>query len=409
MNPADEEAGVREETEARRNAFVFTAAAALSGSAPSIAISLGGLAGGYLLGPDKSLATLPVSFFVMGGALGAMPAARLMARIGRRAGFIWGASVGIVGSLVAAFAVLAGSFLMFTVGLAIAGIAGAFTQQYRFAAADSGSPAFRAKAISWVMLGGIAAAVLGPQSMILTRHWFDPIPFVGSYLAMAVLFLGGMLVLFRLNGVARAVPPKVTTTATGRPLAEIVRQPRFIVALICGIGSYALMSLVMTAAPLAMVACGFGQDSVALGIQWHILAMYGPSFFTGALIARFGQETIVAVGLALLAAGAALALAGIAILNFWGALVLLGLGWNFGFISATTMLTQTYRPEERSKVQGLNDSILFGFVALASFSSGKLFSSVGWSAINVVVLPMVAICAVALAFSALGRRRLKAV
>jgi MFS family permease len=169
------------------------------------------------------------------------------------------------------------------------------------------------------------------------------------------------------------------------------------------------MSLVMTAAPLAMVACGFGQDSVALGIQWHILAMYGPSFFTGALIARFGEETIVAVGLVLLAAGAALALAGIAILNFWGALVLLGLGWNFGFISATTMLTQTYRPEERSKVQGLNDSILFGFVALASFSSGKLFSSVGWSAINVVVLPMVAICAVALAFSALGRRRLKAV
>jgi MFS family permease len=403
MNPPDQEA------EARRNAFVFTAAAALSGSAPSIAISLGGLAGGYLLGPDKSLATLPVSFFVMGGALGAMPAARLMARIGRRAGFIWGASVGIVGSLVAAYAVLAGSFLVFTVGLAIAGIAGAFTQQYRFAAADSGSPAFRAKAISWVMLGGIAAAVLGTQSMILTRHWFDPIPFVGRYLAMAVLFLGGMLVLFRLDGAARAVPPKVTASATGRPLAEIVRQPRFIVALICGIGSYALMSLVMTAAPLAMVACGFGQDSVALGIQWHILAMYGPSFFTGALIARFGEETIVAVGLALVAGGAALALAGIAILNFWGALVLLGLGWNFGFISATTMLTQTYRPEERSKVQGLNDSILFGFVALASFSSGKLFSSVGWSAINVVVLPMVAICAVALAFSALGRRPLKPV
>lgn len=396
---------VHRDAEARRNALVLTAAAALSGSAPSIAISLGGLAGTYLLGPDKTLATLPVSFFVVGSALGAIPAARLMARAGRRSGFIAGAMVGIVGSLIAAYAVLHGSFLVFTVGLAIAGLAGAFTQQYRFAAADNGSPEFRAKAISLVMLGGIAAAVLGPQSMILTRNWFNPIPFVGSYIAMAVLFFGGMLVLLLLNGAARAAPPRSAETGSGRPLGEIVRQPRFIVALICGICSYGLMSLVMTAAPLAMVACGFGQDTVALGIQWHILAMYGPSFFTGNLIARFGEETVVAVGLALLAACAVLALAGIEIMHFWGALILLGLGWNFGFIGATTMLTGTYRPEERSRVQGLNDTILFGCVAIASFSSGSLFSSAGWEAINLVVFPVVAVCLAALIFAALRRKR----
>ena len=393
-----------EQSEARRNALVLTAAGALGGSAPAIAISLGGLAGAYLLGADKSLATLPVSFFIAGGALGAYPAAMLMARVGRRAGFIVGSSTGIIGGIIAGYAVLAANFVAFAAGLAVAGIAGAFIQQYRFAAADTGSPAFRAKAISWVMIGGIAAAVLGPQSIILTRHWFDPIPFAGSFFAMSALALLGMLVLFFLRGAARAVPAKEASSG-GRPLAEILRQPRFIVALVCGIGSFALMSLVMTAAPLAMIACGLGEDTVALGIQWHILAMFAPSFVTGSLIARFGKEAIIAVGLALLAGCAAIALAGIDVLNFWLALVLLGVGWNFGFIGATAMLTETYRPEERSRVQGFNDFVLFGFVAVASFSSGALFSSVGWNAINVLVFPVVAVCAVALAVVLLSGRR----
>jgi MFS family permease len=328
----------------------------------------------------------------------------LMARVGRRAGFIVGSSTGIVGGIIAGYAVLAGNFVAFAAGLAVAGIAGAFIQQYRFAAADTGSPTFRAKAISWVMIGGIAAAVLGPQSIILTRHWFDPIPFAGSFFAMSALALLGMLVLFFLRGAARAVPAKEASSG-GRPLAEIIRQPRFIVALVCGIGSFALMSLVMTAAPLAMIACGLGEDTVALGIQWHILAMFAPSFVTGSLIARFGKEVIIAVGLALLAGCAAIALAGIDVLNFWLALILLGVGWNFGFIGATAMLTETYRPEERSRVQGFNDFVLFGFVAVASFSSGALFSSVGWNAINVLVFPVVAVCAVALAVVLLSGRR----
>lgn len=395
-----------DDREPRRNALILTAAGAVGGSAPAIAVSLGGLAGSYLLDADKSFATLPLSFYVVGGALGAIPAAMLMARVGRRGGFIVGALCGIAGGTAAAFSILAGTFWGFTAAFALAGVANAFINQYRFAVADVGSPAFRAKAISWFMAGGLASAVLGPQSIILTRHSFDPIPFAGAFVAMAVLSFLGMVILFFLRGAAAAVPPPAPRgQSSGRPLAEIVRQPRFIVALVCGIGSFSMMSLVMTAAPLAMIGCGLGQDTVALGIQWHIIAMFGPSFFTGALIARFGKEAIIAVGLALLAGCAAIALAGIDVMHFWLALILLGLGWNFGFIGSTAMLTETYRPEERSKVQGLNDAILFSFVAVASFSSGKVFSLAGWGATNIVVFPVVGLCALALAATLLSRRK----
>jgi MFS family permease len=394
---------VAEHAEARRNALILSAAGAVTGSAPTIAFSLGGLAGIYLLGPDKSLATLPLSFFVVGGAVGAIPAAVLMSRVGRRAGFIVGACCGVVGGLVAAYAVLAASFPLLVFGFAVVGFANAFVQQYRFAAADVGTPAFRAKAISWVLAGGVLAGIIGPQAVILTRHLFDPVPFVGGFLAISGLSILGAFLLLPLSGAARAAPSAASRSA-GRPLAEIVLQPRFIVALVCAIGSYALMTLVMTAAPLAMVGCGLGQDNAALGIQWHVLAMFGPSFFTGALIARFGKETIVAVGLILLAACAVVALLGIDLWHFWGALILVGLGWNFGFIGATAMLTETYRAEERSKVQGFNDFALFTVVALASFSSGKLFSSLGWEAINVVVFPVAALCAVALGMATFMRR-----
>lgn len=390
--------------EARRNALILSAAGAVIGSSPTIAFALGGLAGIYLLGPDKSLATLPLSFFVVGGAAGAIPAAMLMSRIGRRAGFMVGALCGVLGGLISGFAVLVASFPLLIAGFAVVGISNAFTQQYRFAAADSGSPAFRAKAISWVLAGGIASGIIGPQTVIFTRHLWDPIPFAGSFFAICVLCLIGVFMLLPLSGAARAVPSTVNQSV-GRPLGDIVRQPRFILSLVCAIGSYALMTLVMTAAPLAMVACGLGQDNAALGIQWHVLAMFAPSFFTGPLVARYGAEIIVAIGLVLLAACAVIALLGIDLWHFWGALVLVGLGWNFGFIGATAMLTETYRPEERSKVQGFNDFVLFSFVTVASFASGKIFSTLGWEAINVVVFPVVAVCALALALTQLGKRR----
>ena len=397
-------ASIEESPQIKRNALILATASAFGASAGPIAISLGGLTGIYLLGPDKSLATLPVSGFMVGVAAGAIPAAMLMRRLGRRTGFIIGSAFGILAGLIAGSAVVAGSFAGFVVGLATAGFAGAFVQQYRFAAADAGSPAFRAKAISWVLAGGVAAAVIGPQTVIFTRDLLDPVPFAGAFFAFSVLAFAGMAAVAFLGGEARGAP-RAETRVGGRSLGEIVRQPRFIVALICGIGAYSAMSLLMTAAPLAMVHFHLGQNNAALGIQWHVLAMFAPSFVTGSLIARFGKEPIIAVGLALLTACALVALAGVELMNFWLALILLGVGWNFGFIGATAMLTETYRPEEKSKVQGLNDFLVFGSVALASLSSGRLFSTVGWERINWVALPIIGVCAIALATVVIAKRR----
>jgi MFS family permease len=394
------------EADARHNAFVYSIAQAINGSVPPICFSVGALAGYYLLGDDKSLATVPVTGYTVGIALGALPAAALMRRIGRRLGFVLGSLVAIFAGVIGALSIIEGSFRVFVVSMTIAGISGAFVQQYRFAAADSGGAEMRARAISWVLAGGVAAAVIGPQTVIHTHDLFEPIPFAGSFLAMSGLAALGLVVLLFLRGEAREAPKPVVGASGGRPLVEIAGQPRFVVAVICGMGAYALMSLMMTAAPLAMVACGLGEDNAALGIQWHVLAMFGPSFFTGYLIAHFGKERIIAFGMALLAAGAVVALLGIELLNFWVAMVLLGVGWNFGFIGATAMLTDTYRPEERSKVQGVNDALIFGAVALASFSSGQLLSSVGWDWLSIFFFPVIAICLAALAWLLIpGRRR----
>ncbi|MEO8668693.1 MAG: MFS transporter [Bauldia sp.] len=393
-----------QEKEAKYNALVLSVAQAVSGSLFPIAISLGGLTGSYLLGPDKSLATLPVTALNVGLALGTIPAAMLMRRIGRRSGFMGGAVSGVVGGVVSCIGILHGSFLVFAIGMLVAGFSGAFAQQYRFAAIDSGSEAFRARAISWVLAGGLVGGVVGPQTAIFSRNLFAPIPFAGAFLAMAGLALIAIFVLAFLTGRARR-PPMAHEHSGGRPLGEIVRQPRFIVAVICGVGSYALMSLVMTAAPLAMVACGLGEDNAALGIQWHVLAMFAPSFITGPLMVRFGKEPVMAAGMLILGACAIVGLTGIDLAHFWIALILLGLGWNFAFIGATAFLTTTYRPEERSKVQGFNDFLVFGSVAVASLSSGKLLNSLGWDWINWIMLPVVAICLVTLGASHLAGRR----
>jgi MFS family permease len=399
--------GGLDDRQARRNAIVLTLAAAINGSAPPIAITLGGLAGLYLLGPDKSLATLPISGFNLGVALGAVPAALLMRQIGRRYGFMTGSLFAMAAGIVAASAVILQQFWMLFVGFLVLGLAGSFVQQYRFAAADGGDEGFRARVISWVMMGGIAAGIIGPQTVIFTRDLLRPIPFAGSFLAISVLATIGLGILSLLGGAAREAPRHIAQSG-GRPLSEIARQPRFVVAVLCAMGSYALMALVMTAAPLAMVACGLGEDNAALGIQWHVLAMFTPSFITGILIARFGVEVIITIGMALLAGCGAVALTGIDVAHFWGALVLLGVGWNFGFIGATTMLTQTYRIEERGKVQGLNDFLVFGTVAVASFGSGSLFNAFGWDRIAVLVFPVVLICLVGVGVAALAKGRVEA-
>lgn len=385
----------RDDRLAKRNALVLSAAQAFGGAAAPINMALSGLAGFFLLDEDKSLATVPVTFFIVGTALGAVPAALLMRAIGRRLGFISGMAVSVVGGLVAAYAMLIGSFGALCAGTLMMGVAAAFVQQFRFAAADTASPEFRPKAISWVLAGGVAAAVVGPQAAILFTDALAPTPFAGAYLASSGLSLVAILVLSFLH------IPHVRAKKgddTGRPLPIILAQPRLVVAILCAVGVYAMMSLVMTATPLAMVETGHTKTDATLGIQWHVIAMFGPSFFTGNLITRFGVEKIIAFGLVLLAACALVALSGVAIAHFYATLVLLGVGWNFGFIGATAMVAETYAPEEKAKVQAVNDGLLFGFVALASFSSGKLLVAYGWEAINLTVFPFVALCLVALAW-----------
>ncbi len=390
---------------ARRNALILSAAQAINGSGPPIAIALGGLAGFYLLGADKSLATAPVTGYNIGVAAAALPAALLMRRIGRRYGFITGALGTLSGMLIAGWSLVIASFWLFAFGMVLIGVGAAFVHQYRFAATDQGDETFKPKAISWVLAGGIGAAIIGPQVAIWTKDLLLPVQFAGAFFAAICLPFIGIVILSFLKFDAPMSIEERQQTGTGRPLAEIMLQPRFMVSLICAIGSYGLMSFVMTGAPLAMVGCGISATHATLGIQWHVIAMFAPSFFTGHLITRFGKEKIVATGLLILVACAAVALSGLELWKFWLALVLLGIGWNFSFIGATSMLTDTYRPEEKSKAQGANDCLLFGCVAFASLMSGQVLNAWGWTMLNLIVFPVVAICLLLLAFQVWSERK----
>jgi MFS family permease len=383
---------------AKRNALVLSGAQALGGANPAIVISLGGLVG-QALAENKLLATLPVSLLNLGLALGTIPAALLMRRIGRRNGYIVGGAIGVLAGSIAAYGIASAAFVLFCLGTFVSGFYGAFVQSYRFAAADTASAAFKARAISWVMAGGLAAGVIGPQVVIWTRDVVPGALFAGAFLGQAVLALLSIVVVSFL----RAPPVAEAPPSGGRPLGEIVRQPRFMTAVMAGLTSYGLMSFVMTGAPLAMVGCGHGVDLAALGISLHILAMFGPSFVTGRLIDRFGKERVTATGLVLIAIAAVVGLSGISVAHFWISLVVLGVGWNFGFIGATALVTDCYRPEERAKVQAANDFLVFGSVALASFSSGKLLNLGGWDTLNWLVFPPVLLALGLLAWQGRGR------
>ena len=382
--------------EARRTALILAASQAIVGSAAPIAISMGALAGQYLLAADKSLATAPVTGFNLGVALGALPAAAIIRRLGQRGGFMTGTVVTAFGGLVATLALFHGSFWLFAFGLLLIGVGGAFVQQFRFAAADNAPPAFKARAISFVLAGGIVTAILGPQIVIFTRELFAPVMFAGSFASILPLAAVGAVVLSLLRLPAKATGKAEIADSDAGPLAEIVTRPRFVAALFCAVGSYALMSFVMTGAPLAMVGCGLSEDDATLGISWHVMAMFAPSFFTGSLIHRFGAERIVATGLILLIGCAIVALSGLALWQFWTALILLGLGWNFGFIGATAMVAASYRPSEKGKVQGFHDFVLFGSVACASLMSGMVYNAWGWEMLNWMIFPVTVLCFVAL-------------
>ncbi|RWC42842.1 MAG: MFS transporter [Mesorhizobium sp.] len=382
--------------EARRTALILAASQAIIGSAAPIAISVGGLAGHYLLGSDKSLATAPITGFNVGVALGALPAAAIIRRLGQRDGFMTGTIVTALGGLIATLALFQASFWLFAFGLLVIGIGGAFVQQFRFAAADNAPSEFKARAISFVLAGGIVTAILGPQIVIFTRELFAPVMFAGSFASILGLAAVGAAILSFLRIPAKAAGKVEIADSDARPLSEIVTRPRFVAALFCAVGSYALMSFVMTGAPLAMVGCGLSTDDATLGISWHVMAMFAPSFFTGSLIYRFGAERIVATGLVLLVGCAVVALSGLALWQFWTALILLGLGWNFGFIGATAMVADSYRPSEKGKVQGFHDFVLFGSVAFASLMSGTVYNAWGWEMLNWVIFPVTVLCFVAL-------------
>ena len=392
---------------AKRNVAILVAAQGTLGAQMPMVFIVGGLAG-QGLSPNPCLATLPISLIVMGSMLGATPLSAAMQRFGRRTGFFIGAAGGAIGAALCAWALLVTSFPLFLLGSLFTGIymsAGGF---YRFAAADTASEAFRPKAISYVMAGGLGAAILGPQLVKSTADAMV-VPFLGTYLAIIALNVFGALVFF---GLRIPKPPAPNAESIkGRTRRELLKDPRVIVAIICAMVSYALMNLVMTSTPLAVVGCGFTKDNAADIVSGHVLAMFIPSFFTGHLIARFGAEKIVASGLVILGAAGIVALAGVELGNFFIALILLGIGWNFGFIGATAMLAGVHSPEERGNAQGLNDMIVFGFVTLASLASGGLMNCSGgspvegWAAVNYAMVPFLALAGGALVWLALNKRK----
>jgi MFS family permease len=385
---------------AARNALILAAAQALAGGNNTVIVATGGIAGA-ILAPNAVLATLPISFMVVGMWIGTLPVGMLAKAFGRRFALQIGSVFGVLSGIISCTAMLSGSFLLLLAGTFCGGLYAAAHQSYRFAATDTASAHFRARAVAWVLAGGVFAAILGPQIVILTKDVWPAYLFAATYLAQSACAFVAAIVLALLRIPRPAMRHSFTD---GRPLIDIVGKPRFIVAVACGVASYVMMNVMMTAAPLAMVMCNHSLGEAALGIQWHVIGMYAPSFIIGGLIARFGLAAMMASGLVLILAAAMVGLLGTAIWNFWLALALLGVGWNFAFISATTLVTECHGPRERNKVQALNDFLIFGSMAIGSFSSGALLSRFGWVAVNGLVFPVVALAAISLAWGTLSRR-----
>ncbi|MBF0307646.1 MAG: MFS transporter [Alphaproteobacteria bacterium] len=369
-----------------RNVFLFSACQALSMSGAVLVFAVVGLAG-KMLAPTPELATLPLGVQFLSMMVGTVPASLAMGRIGRRLGFTLGQVIGLAGAALSAWAVVEGAFWVFVAAAVPIGVHGAFYQFLRFAAAETARPEFRAKAISYVMAGGVVAAFLGPELAKRTADLLAPATFAGAYVALMGLCLLNLLVL---QGVRMPRPARLGASGSGRPLALIARQPVFVVAVMAAMVGYGVMNLVMVATPLAMVGCGFTFADSAEVIRWHVLGMFVPSFFTGHLIARFGVLRVIAAGGGLIVAAVAVNVAGLAFGNFMVALTLLGVGWNFMFVGGTALLAEAYAAEERAKAQALNDLLVFGTTAVTSFASGAVQTALGWQAVNLVsLLPVI--------------------
>ena len=395
---------------AKRNVAVLVTAQAFLGAQMPMIFVIGGLAGS-MLAPNPCLATLPISLIVFGSMTTAPWLSPLMQRVGRKPGFVIGALAGAVGAMVAAYGLYIGSFYVLLAGSYLTGIYMSAQGFYRFAAIDTASEAFRAKAISYVMAGGLISAIIGPQLNKLVQDAFV-VPFLGTYLAVAVINLLGIGLILMLK-LPKPTAADIATDAPARTRGELLRDPGILVAIICGMVAYSLMNLVMTSTPLAVVGCGFTTNNANDVVSAHVLAMFVPSFFTGHLINRFGVERIIAAGLVILALAGGIALAGVTLTNFFGALVLLGIGWNFGFIGATTLLAQSHSVSERGVVQGMNDMIVFGFVTIASLASGGLMNCSGgtpvegWNAVNYAMIPFLILAGGALLWLTKQRDPLK--
>ena len=391
----------------KRNIFVLVLAQSFLGAQMPIFFTLSGLAG-LSLASNVCFATFPITMIILGNVVAATPLSAFMQKYGRRVGFMAGTVFGTLGAITSAYAIYTQSFYLLLLGSFLTGIYAAGQAFYRFAAADAAPKWFQPKAISYVLAGGLVAAIIGPQLVIWSVDAMV-IPFLGAYLtAIAINIIGSTMFLF-------LDMPSLTETnpdaPKGRSRMELLKTPVIAVSIICAMVSYALMSLVMTSTPLAVVGCGYETTNAASIVSAHVLAMYGPSFFTGHLIARFGPVRIISLGLAILASAGLISMTGVQLENFYFALILLGIGWNFGYIGSTTMLAASYEPAERGRVQGLNDMLVFGGVMLATLASGGLMNcsggdaQTGWLSVNLAMIPFLTLAGAALIWLVLRPNR----
>jgi MFS family permease len=386
----------------KRNVALLAACQAMLFTNNSTLIAINGLAG-LALSPVKALATLPVTCWILGGAIATMPASFHMKRVGRQRGLTLGIVWGVAGALLCGTAMWLQSFWLLCFGTLVWGVYNAYGQYYRFAAADAASIEFRPTAISLVLAGGLVGGILGPAVSRWTVDLYDT-RFMGAYLALIAFALVAMALL---QFIRIPAPTESEKSASGRPLLQIAAQPKFIVAVLCGALSYGVMNFLMTSTPIAMGVCGHPYSDAAFVISAHVVGMFAPSFVTGSLVRRLGVLPVMLAGVLLNFVAIGIALYGISVAQFWWSLVVLGVGWNFLYIGGTTLLTQTYRPEERAKAQGANDQAIFIMMAVSSLTSGLTVTSFGWERVNLLALPMVALMAAGLAWFALQERSRK--
>ncbi|MBD0786261.1 MFS transporter [Vibrio sp. Y2-5] len=381
----------------RSNLWRLTLAQALAGANSVVVFATGAIVGS-MLAPSPLLATLPISIFVVGMALCVFPAGELARKYGRKAAFMAGSVAGVLTGLLAMAAMFTEWFWLFCLSTLLGGAYAAVVLSFRFAVTDGLPPEKRPQALSLVMAGGIVAGVIGPQLVTQTMYLWPEKMFAATFLAQAAVAVISGVILYGVQS-----PAVKELHGGGRPLMEIALQPRFISAVVCGAASYMIMNFLMTAAPLAMHMHGHSHESSNLGIQWHVIAMYAPSFFTGKLIARFGAVRISAVGIVLTGFSAVVGLLGVDVNHFWWLLILLGIGWNFGFLGASALVLECHKPEEKNRVQSLNDFIIFGLMAIGSFSSGGLLSAYGWQMVLWVSFVPLILAALALAAAKVGK------